>query len=357
MKSDESEIHFSIHPSFQFLSIQKILSSETIKLDGESQTLEREYIQSLREFYKKTCIRARDWREELVMKKYVEGPLDHLYGEISVSLPKIKTKMRRSYYLQALLFVIALWLLVGTYEIMSISESLNTAAMPFILRILGGVVFLGSLFWFIHFIKNRSKLFEKKIIEEKTRITKQKEEDALDRQTHWNEFMQSEKERIEAITKMIAQDKQATLIFISQALKKLELPFALEGALAWKDNKILRLTLSLPQKNILPAYNRDKKKQKREKLIDENYGEVLAMLFLLLINVIYNTIPWLNEVEIEGHDSHKQQVSISLTRTHFSAMNFANENPFAELKKVEKISMELAIDKRININERFKKGA
>jgi len=59
---------FTIHPSLRFVSIGKILTSDSIKLDGESLAREKEYTKALQTFGKNNSIKPKNWDAELKMK-------------------------------------------------------------------------------------------------------------------------------------------------------------------------------------------------------------------------------------------------------------------------------------------------
>src|SRR3989338_10242205 len=332
---------FIIHPSLRFVPIEKILTSDSIKLDGEGLALEKEYTKILRTFSKDNIIKPKNWDTELMMKEYFEMQLDQYEENIHSALQKINTKIRWMFYIQALLGILALFFLLRS---------------QFIIGTLCGTI---AIIWLSYLLKNKSILFNKKLAHEKKLLQKKIEKETKERQKKKENFVQSEEERINTIKKILAYDEKATTDCLADALRGLELPFALEGSLSMEKEKTLLTHITLPSKSIIPIFIREKKKKKREKLIDEQYLEVLSRTFVLLINILYNTIPWLDRVEIQGDNSlaskKKQLVLIKVSRENFRAMNFALENPFAQLHNVSDIQCELDIDTRINIKEILKK--
>ena len=206
---------------------------------------------------------------------------------------------------------------------------------------------------------NKSKIVNKNIEHEKKFVQKKFERETKERQEKKESFIKTEEERIATIKKMLAHDEKATICCLIESLSGLELPFTFEGSLVIEKDSALLLYVTLPTKKIIPLYLREKKKKKREKLVDEHYLEVLSRLFVLLINILYNTIPWLDLVKIKGSDSKesekKEQMLIALTRNDFRVIDFSLDNPFIQLHNVPTVKCELNIDKRININALMKK--
>ncbi len=363
MRSSEQGVHFTINPSLKFISISTIISGDAIGLEGENLYREKEYVKALNEFNKKNYRSPKNWDEELSAKEYIDAPLHQYDQSISLSLQKTRTKIRRMFYAQIATASIGLALLVRASEISFLLQKVHlffaAPMLPIILRVTGIVSGTAAITWFVWLVRNKSLVYNKKLVEEKEHLKKIILKETEEQKQRKEALIQSEKERSHLITKMLSRDPETTIFFLSRELKKSTLPFSLEGFISWKNGDVLSLNFILPQKSIIPLYLREKKKKKREKLIDEQYLDVIARLLVLIVNLTYQTIPWLNHLQIHAkepeNNPYKQEIDLMLTRDHFKLMNWNYDNPFLQLKHVPELKIELAIDKRISITDMLKK--